>query len=117
MNSSKYGFCATVLLTDVKFGMRMKSMIPKMRAWAIISQLFSSQSPSFVFMALNGWKYALSAGFLNLFFYFRKTLKNYFAYRDNSSILRFLLRICFAPEKNSSPGASSRTFMIALVTL
>jgi hypothetical protein len=65
MNSSKYGFCAIVLLTEVKVGTHLKSMIPKTRVWATVSQLFSSHSPSFVFMALKGQKYVLPAGFLN----------------------------------------------------
>jgi hypothetical protein len=64
MNSSKYGFCVVVLLTCVKFGTRLKSMIPKTRVWATISQLFFGHGPSFVFMVLKGRKYALPASFL-----------------------------------------------------
>jgi hypothetical protein len=117
MNFLKYGFFAVVLLTCVKFGTCLKSMIPKTRIWATISQLFSGHGPSFVFMALKGRKCTLPAGFLNRFLCFRNTLKNCLAYRDSSSILQFLLHVCFAPEKNPLLGAFNKTYMVALVTL
>jgi hypothetical protein len=94
--------------------MRLKLMIPKTRVWATISQLFFGHGLSFVFMALKGQKYALPEGFLNHFFYFRNTLKTDWRME---TVLQFLLHVCFEQEKNSSPGASSRTCMIVLVTL
>jgi hypothetical protein len=54
---------------------------------------------------------------LELLFLVEKDIENSLLYGDKSLMLRFLFHVYFAPEKNSSPRASSSACMVVLLML
>jgi hypothetical protein len=92
-------------------------MISNFKFWYTSSQLDFGQGSSLLLKLLKGLKNAISTRFTKVFLGLKKTQNNSLAYEESSSMLFFVFLVCFATEKNSSPGASRKTSIVVLVTL
>ena len=83
----------------------------------MVSQLPIGQDPRRLAEGSYARKNARLAGVWKFHRFLKKALKNSFAYGESSSMDLFLFATYLAAAKNSSPGASRRTHMLARVTL